>query len=117
MTGIQLLAAAMGALMLWVSYTGFRRRELRGAEFGVWMAVWGGLVLVSLLGDRLRGIIQPLQVARLLDLVMVAAILLLAVLVLHLNRQVRRSERRLAELVRNLALEEAVERRGTPPIG
>lgn len=118
MTAIQLITAATGTLMLWVAYTGFRRRELRVAEFGVWVAVWGGLVMVSLVGDRLRGIVQPLQIARLLDLVMVGAILVLASLVLHLNRQVRRYEERLATLVRELALEEAVDRSaGSPPSG
>ena len=108
MAGIQLVAAAVGAVMLWVTYTGFRRRELGGGEFAIWVAVWGGLIVVSLLGDRVRSVIVPLRVARLLDLVMVLAILFLAVLVLYLNRQVRRYDRRLAELVRQLAMEEKV---------
>ena len=107
MTGIQLITAGVGAVMLWVTYTSFRRRELRGQEFAVWAAVWTGLIGVSLFGDRLRALIVPLQVARLLDLVMVAAILFLTVLVLQLNREVRRHDRRLSDLVRQLALEEA----------
>lgn len=115
MAGIQLIAAGVGAVMLWISYTGFRRRELRGQEFAIWAAMWGGLIVVSLLGDRLRAVIVPLRVARLLDLVMVGAILFLAVLVLYLNRQVRRYDRRLAELVRQLALEEAAREDAPPP--
>lgn len=113
MAGIQLLAAGVGAVMLWISYTAFRRRELAGREFALWVAVWAGLIGISFLGDRMRAVIVPLRVARLLDLVMVGAILFLAVLVLSLNRQVRRFDQRLSELVRQLALEE--EKRGPGP--
>jgi hypothetical protein len=70
------------------------------------MAVWVALVLISLFPDRLRAVIAPLQVARLLDLVMVGGILFLAALVFHLNRVLRRLEAKLVQLVRALALEE-----------
>jgi hypothetical protein len=104
MTGLQLLTAGIGAVMLFITYTAFRRRELRLEELGVWAAVWAGLIAVSLLGDRLRSIVAPLQAARLLDLVMVATLIGLAIYVFSLNRQLRRYDRKLIELVRQLAL-------------
>jgi hypothetical protein len=63
-----------------------------------------GLILVSLLPDELRNLVGPLKVARLLDLVMIAGILLLSTLVFMLNVRIRRLESRMVELVRRLAL-------------
>jgi len=104
-TGIQLLAIAAAALMLFVTYNGLRRNELRRAEFGVWTGTWLLLILVSLFPQWLRNVIGPLQVARLLDLVIIAGIVMLAAILLGLNRDLRRTENRLAELVRKLAEE------------
>ena len=114
MSGVQLIAIVFGVAMLFISYMALRRRELALGEAALWMAVWLGLILVSLVPDRLRNVVGPLQVARLLDLVMIVAILFLTSLVFVLNRRVRRLEMRLVELVRRLALsgEESNRNRG-----
>ena len=109
MTGIQLVAIGFAAVMAFFTYTAWRRNELDSRESLLWMAVWIGLALVSLFPDRLRAIIAPLQVARLIDLVVVGGILFLAALVFHLNRALRRLEAKLVQLVRSLALEEKSE--------
>ena len=105
MTAIQLLAVLAAAVLLFTTYTALRRRELRGHEFGFWAVIWGGLIAVSLFADRFRGIIVPLQVARLLDLVMIVGLVALGGIVLGLNRTVRRLENRLTAIVREVALE------------
>lgn len=105
MTGIQVVAIGVGAVMLFITYTALRRNELRLYEFGVWSAVWASLILVSVFADRLRAVVAPLQVARLLDLVIITALIALAVMLLNLNRSLRTYERRLTRLVRELALE------------
>ncbi len=105
MTGIQLLAIAAGALMLFYSYNAFRRGELAAYEFAVWCAIWLAVILVSLFAAQMRGIVAPLAVARLLDLVIIAGMIGLGYLVMALNRSVRRLERRLTALVRALALD------------
>lgn len=107
MTAIQLLAVLGSLLMAYVTYTALRRRELHLAESVVWMVVWVVLMVVSLFPDRLRALIAPLAVARLLDLVMIAGIFFLAVFVFALNRSLRRLENRIERLVRELALASA----------
>jgi len=107
MTGIQLVAIVFAIGMIYLTYSSYRRRSLGGTELALWMAIWIGLILVSAFPDRLRGVIGPLKIARLLDLVMIGGIMLLSALVFTLNRTVRRQEERLSRLVRNLALEEA----------
>lgn len=109
MTGIQLIAIAFSVLMAFLSYTSWRRGELEGREAFLWIGVWVSLIAVSLFPERLRTVITPFRVARLLDLVMVAAILFLASLTFVLNRSVRRLEQRITRLVQSLALREGGE--------
>ena len=104
MTGIQLLAIAFAVAMAFWTYRTYRRRDLLAAEAALWFAVWLGLVFVSAFPDLLRNVVGPLKVARLLDLVMILAVLLLSTIMFVLNSRVRSMERRTVELVRRLAL-------------
>jgi hypothetical protein len=104
MSGLQLVVIVFGIAMAFWTYRTYRRRDLLGVETVIWIIVWLGLIFVSAFPDLLRSVVGPLQVARLLDLVMIVAILLLATLVFVLNSRVRRLERRMVDLVRRLAL-------------
>jgi hypothetical protein len=105
MTGIQLVTIAVALLMLFITYTALRRHELRTYEYAIWTLIWLGLLFVSLFPDLLRGIIGPLHVIRLLDLVTIVGLLVIGVLVFSLNRVLRRLEDRVATIVRRLALD------------
>ncbi len=105
MTGIQLVTIAVALLMLFITYTALRRHELRTYEYAIWTLIWLGLLFVSVFPDLLRGIIGPLHVIRLLDLVTIVGLLVIGVLVFSLNRVLRRLEDRVATIVRRLALD------------
>jgi hypothetical protein len=105
MTGIQLVTIAVALLMLFITYTALRRHELRTYEYAIWSFIWLALLFVSLFPDLLRGIIGPLHVIRLLDLVTIVGLLVIGVLVFSLNRVLRRLEDRVATIVRRLALD------------
>jgi len=105
MTGIQLVTIAVALLMLFITYTALRRHELRTYEYAIWSLIWLGLLFVSLFPDLLRGVIGPLHVIRLLDLVTIVGLLVIGVLVFSLNRVLRRLEDRVATIVRRLALD------------
>jgi hypothetical protein len=109
MTGIQLIALLVAVVMTYITYTSFRRHELRASELALWTAIWVGLALVSLFPGLPRAVIAPLAVARLLDLVMIGGILLLGIIVFTLNRSLRRLENRLTALVEHLAMQSARE--------
>ena len=107
MTAIQLLAIGFGLVMLFLTYTAAERNSLRVPEAAGWAVIWIALVLVSLLPDRLRGVVAPLQVARLLDLVVIATVMMLCVLLFFMHRAVRRLSDRVEALVRRLAIDRA----------
>jgi len=105
MTGIQLITIAVALLMLFITYTALRRRELRPYEYVTWSGIWLALLFVSVFPDLLRGIIGPLHVIRLLDLVTIVGLLVMGVLVFSLNRALRRLDERLTAIVRTIALD------------
>lgn len=104
MSGIQIIVIAFGVAMGFATYRAYRRRDLIAAEAVVWSAVWLGLIVVTLFPDALRTVVGPLDVARLLDLVIIGAILMLTLFVFALNTRLRRTERRIVDLVRRLAV-------------
>ena len=111
MPGIQIAVIAFAIVMVFATYTAWRKDQLSPRESLIWSGVWVGLILISLFPDRLRGVIGPLHVARLLDLVIVLAILFLSALTFALNRALRQTQLRIVQLVRSIALDEAK----TPP--
>jgi len=115
MTGIQLVTIAVALLMLFITYTALRRHELRTYEYAIWTLIWLGLLFVSVFPDLLRGIIGPLHVIRLLDLVTIVGLLVIGILVFSLNRVLRRLEDRVATIVRRLALDGRVPREPVEP--
>src|SRR3989442_13652489 len=115
MTGIQLITIGVALLMLFITYTALRRHELRPYEYVTWSAIWLALLFVSVFPDLLRGIIGPLHVIRLLDLVTIVGLLVMGVLVFSLNRALRRLDERLTAIVRTIALERSKVDESTPP--
>jgi hypothetical protein len=105
-TGIQIVTIAVALVMLFSTYTALRRRELRIGEFALWGGIWVALLIVSVFPDLLRGIIVPLHVIRLLDLVTIVGLLVMGVLVFSLNRALRRLEERLTAIARAMALDD-----------
>ena len=86
MSGIQLVAIVFAAGMLFLTYNSFRRRELRGYELVTWTVVWLGLAAISAFPDVVRGLIVPLRIFRLLDLVVILGLLGMSALVFVLKR-------------------------------
>ena len=115
MTGIQLITIAVALLMLFITYSALRRHELRPYEYVTWSAIWLALLFVSVFPDLLRGIIGPLHVIRLLDLVTIVGLLVMGVLVFSLYRALRRLDDRLTAIVRTIALERPKGDEPTPP--
>lgn len=104
MSAIQVAVIVFGVAMAFTTYRSYRRRDLLAPEAALWLAIWLGLIIVASFPDLLRKFVGPFQVARLLDLVIIVAILVLSLIVFSLNTRVRHNERKLVELVRRLAL-------------
>ena len=92
MAGIQLVAAIFAAAMLYQVYLNFRRSDLSVTGFLFWVALWIGLLAVTIFPGFFQRLISVAHVARLLDLVTILGLLALTAVAYQLSVAVRRLE-------------------------
>jgi hypothetical protein len=104
MSGIQLVTIAFSLLMGYQTYMNLRRHELGLAGGLLWMGVWLGLLVVTVIPGVFQRLNSVVRVARLLDLVTIAGLLLVTAVSYRVYISTRRLENRIEQLVRDLAL-------------
>lgn len=105
--GVQIIAILFAIFMLYVAFLHWKRKDIGGAEIFLWTAIWLGFILVALFPDFLLNITKKLFFARVLDLLIVIAFMILAFLGFQNYVANRRMERKIEELVRKEALKDS----------
>ena len=105
--GIQILACAVSLVMMYFTYTAFRKRHFGPGSLGLWEAIWLLLAVATLFPGLFAPLASTLRLARLMDLVMVAGMFVLAVIVFYLYMGLARMQAKVESLVRERALERA----------
>lgn len=114
MSGIQIVAAVFALGMMYQAYLNFRRADLSVTGFAFWVALWVGLLAVSLLPGFFQNFISVAHVARLLDLVTIIGLLSLTGICYRLYISVRGLEKKISALVRQIALEDLTADNASP---
>ncbi|HCW32583.1 MAG: hypothetical protein UT55_C0007G0016 [Candidatus Peregrinibacteria bacterium GW2011_GWE2_39_6] len=104
MIGIQIIAITFGLVSLYFSYYQYRRRIFTIKEFLFWFILWTGFLFVSFFPQSVSPYIKNLGFSRLMDFVIVIAVVVIFCILLHNYLVVRRLEHRIEQLVRELAL-------------
>jgi hypothetical protein len=104
MSAVQLLVCLFGLVMVYLSYLGFRRRQFGAGGLSLWLVIWIGLVVVTLVPQVFRPLVQPLRVARLMDLVVILGMLALGAITYRTYAIVQQLRHQLEKAVREEAL-------------
>jgi hypothetical protein len=104
MSPIQAAALVFALAMAYLTYVGFRRRHFGPGGLVMWQAIWFGLALVSIVPQLFQWIIKPLHVARLMDLVVIAGMLVLGAITYRNYASVQRLQDQVERFVREQAL-------------
>lgn len=107
---LQILSVLFALTMLYWSYLSFRRGTIRLLELGFWTLVWTGFAFVVIFPNSTALFLEKLRVNRTMDLFTVLGFIMVWVLVFMNHLETRRLQKRLQELVRQLALREGNER-------
>lgn len=105
--GIQLLACAVSLVMMYLTYTAYRKRHFGTGSLALWEAIWVLLAVATVFPGLFAPLATTLRLARLMDLVMVAGMFVLGVLVFYLYMGLSRMQAKVEALVRERALERA----------
>lgn len=104
MIGIQILAILFVVWMTYFSYLHYRRREFTLFEFIFWQLMWVGLTVVVVLPKSVDFILKSFSISRTFDLVVIVGIVLLFGITFRNYVLLKRTERKVEEMTRQLAM-------------
>jgi hypothetical protein len=102
--GVQIVTILFAIFMIYVAFLHWKRKEINGGEIIFWLILWLGFILITLFPNFLQRLTNLLFFARVMDLLMVTAFMILAFLGFQNNVSNRRMEKKIEELVRKEAL-------------
>lgn len=104
MSIFQLGSAVFALYMLYVVQIHRRKLNLSLIEMLTWRSLWSIFIFLSLFPQSLAGIVEVLHFARVFDLLLVMALMVLTILVVTSYFRQREYGRKLEKLVRSTAL-------------
>ena len=107
--GIQVFGIVFGALMLYMSFLQWKKREFTFNEWAFWSVFALAFSGISFFPDVISPITAALRLERKLDLFIILGFMFLIAATFYSYRVVRKTQKGLEELVRQLALERAQE--------
>ena len=102
--GIQIIGILFGFFMMYYTFLQYKRREFTIKEYSFWFVFWGIFVIVTLFPQLLDPVLNTLNISRTLDFFIIAGFLFLTFVVFYTYTIVRKNQRKVEEIVRNIAL-------------
>ena len=102
--GIQILGILFGFFMMYYTFLQYKRNEFTIKEYSFWFIFWGGFVIITLFPQILDPLLASIGIVRALDFFMIAGFLFLIFVIFYTYTIVRKDQRKLEEVVRNIAL-------------
>jgi|TARA_B100001964_G_C14151018_1_gene562036 hypothetical protein len=102
--GIQIIGILFGFFMMYYTFLQHKRKEFTIKEYSFWFVFWGVFVVLTLFPQMLDPVLKTLNIARALDLFIIAGFLFLIFIIFYTYTIVKKNQRKLEEVVRNVAL-------------
>lgn len=102
--GVQIITILFAVFMVYVAFLHWKRKEINGTEIFFWFILWTGFILITLFPNLLQETTKLLFFARVMDLLMVIAFMILAFLGFQNHVSNRRMEKKIEELIRKETL-------------
>lgn len=111
MIGLQILSIVFGLYMLYWSFLVYKKRLIYVRELGFWVAVWLGFMMVVLLPDSTKTVLQTFKIERTMDLLMIITFVILWLTTFRNYTENKQLRKKLQDLVRNTAISKAIKER------
>lgn len=106
MNPLQAIGTLFALGMIYLTYLYYRRRELLAKDALIWLSVWLVFLAALLFPNLFASVLLPLTFARLMDMLAVFALMFLFALNFYLYTALRRQQKKLEAIVREIALKE-----------
>ncbi len=102
--GIQIFGGLFGLFLIYFTFVLYKRKDLTFNEWGFWSVFGIVFVIISLFPRLLDSVVATLSLGRKMDLFIILGFMFLIMAVFYIYQVTRRNQKKLEELVRNLAL-------------
>lgn len=109
--GIQLVGIGFGLLMLYLAYVSKKKGELSYTGFAFWGYVWTQFLIIVIFPSLVSGVIGTLHIIRLMDLLMIAAFMLLFGMGFFVHKELEKQGRMIREIAVDVAVKMARKRK------
>ena len=105
--GVQLFGILFGIAMIYFAFLYLKKKDLTINDFIIWLIVWLLFILAVSFPQRLNVLMETLGIISAMQLFAVAGIVFLSAVVFYLYTRVRKNQKQLAKIVKEIALKEA----------
>ncbi|MEK6967038.1 MAG: DUF2304 domain-containing protein [Nanoarchaeota archaeon] len=109
--GVQILGVIFGLGLFYLAFLSFKRQEFTPIEWGFWTVLSVIVILMSLFPQVLDPVVTRLKFARALDLYVILGFMFLLLSLFYTYTISRRTQVRVEELVRKMAINETLRKR------
>ena len=102
--GIQILGVLFGFFMMYYTFLQHKRKEFTIKEYISWFTLWGIFVILTLFPQILDPLLKTFSIARVLDIFIIAGFLFMTFVIFYTYTIVRKNQRKIEEIVRNIAI-------------
>ncbi|MBN2881032.1 DUF2304 domain-containing protein [Candidatus Woesearchaeota archaeon] len=103
--GIQILGMLFGLFMIFLTFLHFKKKSFGAKSLIVWGIIWMGFIFVVLFPSIFYSFMSVLDITRTIDLFVVFGFFFFTVVIFYMYGIVKKSERKVENLVRKLAIE------------
>ena len=104
--GLQIIAIIFSLIMVYFALVNYKRSEINKTEIIVWSIIWGAVIVVIIFPGMLRSFSERFFITRLFDFLVVGGFVLLISMSSIMYIKVRRMEKKIEKLVRELSLKD-----------
>jgi hypothetical protein len=97
--------------MIYFTYVSFKKKQLSKPGFLFWNFIWLLCIILILFHPYIKNILSPLNINRVFDLYTILGFLFFFFIIFYLFRQYNRTEKKIEELTRKLALKGLLDRK------
>jgi hypothetical protein len=105
--GIQIISISFAGFMLYITFLHSKRGSLNKIEFYSWVFLWLAFIYFALFPKVLDPILAQLFVARTMDLLMIAAFMILAYLGFQNYIEIKNLQKQIRRMVSQKAIKKA----------
>lgn len=109
--GVQIIAVLFAVFMVYVAFLNWKKKDINTGEIIFWVILWLTFIFISLFPKILQEMTQLLFFARVMDLLMVMAFMILAFLGYQNHISNKRVEKKIEDLVRKEAVKKVKKKR------